>query len=61
MLTEWLFKLTKCIDSAKKKKKEKPPQINAEIIHSPQILIFLFFPGIAVVFKMFCFLFSHHC
>lgn len=39
MLTEWLFKLTRSIDSAKKK---SPPQISAEILHSPHILIFLF-------------------
>lgn len=40
MLPEWHFKLTKCIDSAKKKK--NPTLINAEILQSPQILIFLF-------------------
>lgn len=39
MLLEWLFRLTKSIDSAKRKKRSP---INAEIIHSPQILIFLF-------------------
>lgn len=39
MLPEWHFKLTKCIDSAKKK---NPTLINAEILQSPQILIFLF-------------------
>lgn len=56
MLSEWLFKLTKCIDSAKKK-----CQINAEIIQSPQILIFFFLSWHRCCFKVFCFLFSHYC
>lgn len=56
MLSEWLFKLTKCIDSAKKK-----CQINAEIIQSPQILIFFFLSWHSCCFNVFCFLFSHYC